>query len=162
MAITKEQKKEILEKVNKITNSGSVVFVNFKGLGGNQTVEMRKKLGESDVSYFVAKKTLAKKAFNESKIEGDLPSLDGELALVYGDDLTTPAREIYAFQKQFTDGINILGGVFEGHFMNKAEMEEIALIPSYNTLRGMFVNVINSPIQGLVVGLQAIADKKEA
>ncbi len=162
MAITKEQKKEILKKVSTIADKNSIVFVNFKSLGGNQTVEMRKKLGESQVSYFVAKKTLVKRALNESKIKGELPSLDGELALVYGDDLIAPAREIYNFQKQFLGSINILGGVFENRFMTKGEMEEIALIPSQDTLRGMFVNVINSPISGLVVSLQAIADQKEA
>ena len=40
--------------------------------------------------------------------------------------------------------------------------EEIATIPSLQTLRGMFVNVINSPIAGLAVALKAIADKRGA
>ena len=39
-------------------------------------------------------------------------------------------------------------------------MIEIASIPSLHVLRGMFVNAINSPIQGLVVALNGIADKK--
>ncbi len=46
--------------------------------------------------------------------------------------------------------------------MNKAEMMEIATIPSRETLLGMFVNVINSPIQGFVVALNSIAEKKTA
>lgn len=162
MAITKDKKKEILDKVSDISGKGSIVFVNFHGLTGGQTVEMRKKLRDAGVSYFVAKKTLVKKAFDESKVEGEIPGLLGELALVYGDDLTTPAREVYAFQKQYDGSLSILGGVFENRFMDKAQMEEIALIPSHDTLKGMFVNVINAPIQGFVLALQAIADKKEA
>ena len=39
-------------------------------------------------------------------------------------------------------------------------MTEIASIPTLQVLRGVFVNVINSPIQGLVLGLNAIAEKK--
>jgi ribosomal protein L10 len=46
--------------------------------------------------------------------------------------------------------------------MNAAEMTEIATIPSKHTLYAQFVNVINSPIQGLAVSLSKIAEKKEA
>jgi ribosomal protein L10 len=40
-------------------------------------------------------------------------------------------------------------------------MESIALIPSQKTLYAQFVNIINSPIQGFVVALNAIAEKKQ-
>jgi large subunit ribosomal protein L10 len=163
MAITKDKKKEILDKVSEIADAESIVFANFHGLSGNETVEMRKKLREAGVKYFVARKTLVKKAFDESKIEGDLPELEGELAIAYSnDDVTAPAREIFAVQKAHEDAMSILGGVFESHFIDKAKAEEIALIPSHDTLKGMFVNVINAPLQGFVMTLKAIADKQEA
>lgn len=162
MAITKDKKKEILEKLTGIAKKDSVVFVNFSGVSGNETVEMRRKLIDSDVSYYVAKKTLVKKAFVEAGIKGDLPELNGELAIVFADDLTAPAREIFAFQKSFNGRVDIQGGIFEGKFLSKVEMEEIALIPGHDVLKGMFVNVINSPIQGFVMSLKAIAEKKEA
>ncbi len=163
MAITKDKKKEIIEKVSKITGSKSIVFANFHGLSGNDTVEMRKKLREAGVSYFVARKTLVKRAFDEQKIEGQLPELEGELAIVYSnDDVTAPAREIYAVQKAHDGAMQILGGVFESRYIDRIEAEEIALIPSHHILKGMFVNVINSPIQGFVMALKAIADKQEA
>lgn len=162
MAITKEKKKKILEKIKDISGKDSVVFISFHSLPVNETTAMRNKLQEAGVSYYVAKKTLVKKAFAESKIEGNLPELNGELAMVYADDLTGPAREVFAFQKQFGGKILIQGGSFDGRYLSKAEMEEIALIPGHDTLKAMFVNVINSPIQGLVVSLKAIAEKKEA
>jgi large subunit ribosomal protein L10 len=163
MALTKDKKKEILDKVSQIADSESIVFANFHGLSGNETVEMRKKLRESGVSYFVARKTLVKKAFDETKIEGEMPELEGELAIAYSnEDATAPAREIYAVQKAHEGAMSILGGVFENHFIDKVKMEEIALIPSHDTLKGMFVNVINSPIQGFVMTLKAIAEKQEA
>lgn len=162
MAITKEKKKEIFEKVRDISKKNSIVFVNFRGLPSTDITEVRSKLRGEDISYFVTKKTLVKKAFGESKISGEIPQLDGELALAYADDLTAPASEIFKFQKQFKDKIQILGGVFEGRYLNKVEMEEIAQIPSLDVLRGMFVNVINSPIQGFVMTLKAYAEKQEA
>ena len=162
MAITKDKKKSILEKLDGIKNNESIVFVNFKGLPVSETTAMRQELAKGDVAYYVAKKTLVKKAFAESGIEGDMPNLEGELAVVYGNDATGPAREIFAFQKKFDGKISILGGIFEHKFVNKSQMEEIAKIPSMHVLRGMFVNVINSPIQGFAMAIKAIADKKTA
>ncbi len=162
MAITKDKKKSILEKLDGIKNSESIVFVNFKGLPVSDTTAMRQELSKSAVSYYVAKKTLVKKAFTEAGIEGDMPNLEGELAVVYGNDATGPAREVFAFQKKFDGKISILGGIFEHKFMDKIQMEEVAKIPSMHVLRGMFVNVINSPIQGFAMAIKAIADKKTA
>ena len=162
MAITKDKKKSILEKLETIKKSESVVFVNFKGLPVFETTTMRQELTQNSVSYYVAKKTLVTKAFKEAGIDGEMPEIEGELAVAYGNDATGPAREIFAFQKKYAGKVSIVGGVFEHRFMNQSQMEEIAKIPSMHVLRGMFVNVINSPIQGLVVALSAIADKKTA
>jgi large subunit ribosomal protein L10 len=89
-----------------------------------------------------------------------MPETPGELCLAFSDDLIAPARNVYNFQKKFDKKISIMGGVFDGSFKNAGEMMEIAMIPSLDVLRGMFVNVINSPIQGLVLALNAIAEKK--
>ena len=162
MAITKEKKQEILSKLDTIKNdSESIVFVNFNAMEGNDTVDMRAKLRESGVGYFVAKKTLIARAF-DGAFEGEIPQLDGEIAVAYSTDAIAPAQGIKAFAGEFKEKIAIAGGVFEGVYKNKEEMTEIASIPALPVLRGMFVNVINSPIQGLVLGLNAIADKKSA
>lgn len=162
MAITKEKKQAILAKLDDIkSNSESIVFVNFQGLGGNDTVAMRAKLTEEGVGYFVAKKTLIARAF-DGAFEGELPALEGEVAVAYSTDAIAPAQNIKAFAGEHTEAIAIAGGVFQGVYKSKEEMTEIASIPPLPVLRGMFVNVINSPIQGLVLGLNAIADKKSA
>ena len=163
MALTREKKTEIINTLKDIAaKSESVVFVNFHGLSVSDTVAMRKELRDKNVSYLVAKKSLIKKVFSDSKTEGDLPELDGELAICYGEDPIAPASGIAAFVKKHTDAIAILGGIFEGRFQNKEEMTVIASIPPLEVLYGQFVNVINSPIAGLVVALDQIAQKKEA
>lgn len=162
MPRTKVEKKEILEKVESIVKDAeSLVFVNFHGLKVGDTVLVRRQLKKQGVGFFVAKKSLTRKALEGKNISGNLPSLDGELGLAYGKDLIAPAREVYEFQKKFKDNISILGGVFENKFMSKEEMMGIALIPSEKTLHAMFVNVINSPIQGFVMALSEIAKKKQ-
>jgi large subunit ribosomal protein L10 len=162
MAITKAKKEAIIDRLEGIKSTAdSVVFVNFNGLGVAETTAMRRSLREAGVEYFVAKKTLISRAFGQG-YEGEMPTLDGEIALAYSADAIAPAQQVKEFAGKYKDQLTIAGGIFQGVFKNKEEMTEIASIPALPVLRGMFVNVINSPIQGLVLGLNAIAEKKNA
>lgn len=161
MALTKQKKSELLSVFEKITkDSGSVVFVHARGLSVADTTTLRNSLHAANAGFKVVKKTLLKRALAASGITGDMPTLEGEIAVAYSKDLTAPAREVWDFAKKFSDKIGMAGGVFEGRYMDKAEIMAIATIPPTPVLRGMFVNVINSPIQGMVIALNAIAEKK--
>lgn len=161
MAITKAKKKEVVEKMTGAFKAAkSLVFVNFKGLTVGNTTALRGNLKKEGVSYAVAKKTLTERVLDAQKYEGEKPALPGELAVAWGEDLVAPAREVYAFVKKFPENLKILGGVFEGRYMSQAEIEGIATIPPTPVLRGMFVNIINSPIQRFAIALNEIAKKK--
>ena len=160
MAITKAKKEAILERLEDVKKTAdSVVFVNFKGLGVADTTTMRRSLREAGVEYFVAKKTLISRAFGQG-YEGEMPTLEGEIALAHSTDAIAPAQQVKEFAGKYKDQVAIAGGIFQGVFKSQAEMTEIASIPALPVLRGMFVNVINSPIQGLAVSLNQIAKKK--
>jgi len=162
MAITKEKKQTILAKLDGVKNdSESIVFVKFKGFAATNATTMRAQLREAGVDYFVAKKTLMKRAF-AGNYEGEMPVLEGEIAVAYSIDAIAPAQKIKEFTLKYKDSLAIAGGIFQGVYKDAEEMTEIASIPALPVLRGMFVNVINSPIQGLVLGLNAIAVKKSA
>jgi len=163
MARTKTQKKEIIEKLSTLMDGAkSLVFVNFHGLKVKDVTTMRKALKSDNVGYFVAKKSLTSIALDSKKYAGTAPILSGEFGLAYGTDLVAPARNVFEFQKKFKDQVTIVGGVFEGKYMTKEEMLAIATIPPIKTLQSMFVNVINSPIQGFVMVLDGIAKKQTA
>jgi large subunit ribosomal protein L10 len=162
MAITKQKKETILAKLADIKQEAeTIVFVNFKSVTGLEGTAMRAQLRGENVGYFVAKKTLIKRAFGDD-FAGEMPTLDGEIALAYSTDPIAPAQHIKAFSEKRKDGIAIAGGVFQGVYKSREEMVEIASIPALPVLRGMFVNVINSPIQGMAIVLNAIAEKKQA
>lgn len=162
MAITKAKKETIITKLEDIkSTSDSIVFVSFRGLSVANTTAMRADLRAAGVGYFVAKKTLMTRVFGEA-FEGTMPNLDGEIAVAYSTDAIAPAQNIKEFAGKYKDNIAIVGGVFQGVFKSQAEMTEIASIPALPVLRGMFVNVINSPIQGLAIVLNAVAEKKAA
>jgi large subunit ribosomal protein L10 len=166
MAITKEKKVKIVNKVEDIIKKGeSLVFVNFHGLTVAGINELRRRLQAKGMGYYVAKKTLIRRAFDKAKMEGEVPELDGEVAVAYSSegekDLLAPIKEVYDFHKKNTEVLKIIGGVFEGSFASAEKMLVLAKIPAREVLYAQFLNVINSPIQGLVIGLDAIAKKKE-
>jgi large subunit ribosomal protein L10 len=164
MAITKQKKQDIVGTIaGALENAVSVVFVHFKGLTVADTSAMRKALKGEGVGYYVAKKTLLRRVLAEKGYTGSLPELPGEIAVAWStEDVTSAARGIYEHGKKHKDSLSIVGGVFEGSFLDAAAMTAIATIPPVPVLRGMFVNVINSPIQGLAIVLDQIAQKKAA
>ncbi len=163
MAISKEKKRHIAERLRTmVAEAPTLVFVHFHGLAIPEEKEMRDALKEAGVRYFVAKKTLIRRALEEANIAGTMPPLEGEIALAYGEDALAPAREVYAFVKKHPESLAIAGGIFEGEYRDAEAMTAIAQIPSLPQLRGMFVNVIHAPLQGLAVALHALAEQREA
>jgi large subunit ribosomal protein L10 len=164
MALSKEKKEEILEKLMDIfKNAKSAVFVNFHGFPVSDSTNMRNGLRGQGIGYFVAKKTLIKRSLNDQNIRGEMPELQGEIAIAFSsneNDTTAPAREINEFMKKHKENIAIVGGIFDGQYMNMEEMMSIANIPPLQTLYGMFVNIINSPIQRCAIALNQIAQMK--
>jgi large subunit ribosomal protein L10 len=163
MAISKDKKREIIAKLeDAFKEASSIVFVGFSKLTVKDASRMRKELSQSGVRYFVAKKTLIRRALEERGYTGDVPALPGEVAIAWTvDDVTAPARGVYEFGKKLKGALALLGGVFEGAFLDAQKIAAIATIPPMSVLRGMFVNVINSPIQGLVMALDQISKKKQ-
>ncbi len=160
MAITRAKKETILAKLEQVRDSAdSIVFVKFKGVTVKDTTAMRRAMRAAGVDYFVAKKTLMKRAFGTA-YEGEMPTLDGEIAIAYSTDAIAPAQNVKEFATKFKDAISIEGGVFQGVFKNKAEMTAIASIPPLQVLRGMFAQLLNSPRQRFAVVLSKVSETK--
>jgi large subunit ribosomal protein L10 len=163
MAITKDKKREIVAKLtDAFKESSSVAFLGFTKLTVKDSSKMRKQFAEAGVRLFVAKKTLIRKALESQGYAGSLPELPGEVAIAWTttDDVTAPTRGVYEFGKKLKNVLTLLGGIFENSFIDAKAATAIATIPSVPVLRGMFVNVINSPIQGFVIALDKIREKK--
>ena len=165
MAKTKAEKGVIIDRLEEaFKNGASSVFVHFTKVTVAEESAMRRALRTDGVSYFVAKKTLMRRALEKLGHAHESLPLEGEVAVAYGggEDSTVAARLVHEFGKKLVGKLTILGGIFEGKLVDGAKMQEIATIPSMQVLRGMFVNVINSPIAGLAIALKAVADKRGA
>ena len=165
--LQKSKKEEMIKDLEKaIKGSESVVFVNFHGMNvGNETI-LRRELRDQGVGYKVSRKTLLKRALVK-KAEGEIPELSGEVAIAYlpaevltkvgsKDGSITP-REIYNFQKTHKGILDILGGIFEGKFVGKEKMMEIAVIPSREVLLSKIAFLLKSPMQRLALAVNEVA-----
>lgn len=163
MAKTKAEKGVIIDKlVDAFKSSTSSVLVHFTKMTVADESAMRRSLRGDGVKYFVAKKTLIRRALEKlGHAHADMP-LEGEVAVAYGGegDATAAARLIHECGKKLVDKLVILGGIFEGKLVGQMQMQEIATIPPMQTLRAMFAQLLNSPRQRFAVVLSKVAESK--
>jgi len=161
MAITRQKKEEVVARISRgVKDAKTIAFLGFKGLTVAEQNEMRKALRVQDIGYTVAKKSLLRRALDTAGFTGEMPALEGEIAVAYGQDELAPARELMVFVKKFGEHLAFAGGVFGGKFVGKDEISAIAAIPPLDTLRAMFAQVINSPRQRFAVALSKVAETK--
>jgi large subunit ribosomal protein L10 len=165
MAISKDKKKLIWEKAKAVAKEPVVVFAGYQGLTVAEVSDLRRSLRSAGVTYSVLKKSIARKALAEEKISGDLPAMLGQVAFVYGSsdvsDILMPARLIAEAGRKFIGKINILGGIYEGRFVDQSLMSVLSAIPSRRNLIAQLVFLINIPIQRLAITINELAKKRE-
>ncbi|KKR62080.1 50S ribosomal protein L10 [Candidatus Nomurabacteria bacterium RIFCSPHIGHO2_01_FULL_39_220] len=163
--LQKSKKAEIIKDLEAtIKGSESLVFVNFHGLKVSDETVLRRSLRAAGVGYKVSRKTLLARAL-QSKALGEIPELAGEVAIAYSEDEIASPREIYNFQKTNKGkgvGLDILGGIFEGKFINAAKMMELAMIPTREVLLSKLAFLLRSPIQRLAVAVSEVVKGKGA
>lgn len=168
--LIKSKKEEIIKELERvIKGSESLVFVNFHGLKVSDETILRRDLRREGVGYKVSRKTLLSRAL-QGKAEGEIPELAGEVAIAYlpsdktgSKDATTTPREIYNFQKTHKGKgimLNILGGIFEGKFIGKDMMMELATIPTREVLLSKLAFLLKSPMQRLALAVSEVAKGK--
>ena len=157
----KTKKDEMIKGLESaMTNSKSAIFVNFHGIKVADETVLRRDLRASGVDYKVSRKTLLKRAL-EGKATGTIPELGGEVAVAYSvEDQMAPAREIFNFGKTHKGVLSILGGIFDGKFVDGAYMMEIATIPSKEVLLSKIAFLFNSPVQRLAIAMSEVAKTK--
>ncbi len=161
MALSKEKKQSVVASFSEIlASASSVVFVQFDKLTVAQANALRRKLRAAGVGYKVGKKTLLTRVLNERGYEGELPPLEGEIAIAYGTDALAPSREVYEFQKTSKQAISIVGGIFEGRYQDKAMMLSIATIPPREVLLAQIAFLLKSPMQRLAIAVNEVAKQK--
>jgi large subunit ribosomal protein L10 len=161
MAITKDKKQSIVASFTEmLTGAQSVAFVQFNKLTVKEANALRRSLRAEGVDYKVGKKTLIKRVLGDLGITGELPALEGEIAVASSTDLLAPARVVYQFQKTHKDMITLVGGIFEGVYKDQESMTSIATIPSREVLLSQIAYLLKSPLQRLAIAVNEVAKQK--
>ena len=175
MPKTKKEKQIITRDLSeKIKKSKSVVFAGFNSFPVKSNENLRVELEKENGEYYVAKKTLLQRAFKDNGVEIDKNVLDGKVATIFSyNDEVASAKVIGDFRKdkELAEKIFFLGGILDGEFLSKEQVENLSKLPSKDELYAKLVGSINAPVsgfvnvlagnlRGLVTTLKAISEKK--
>lgn len=150
MPLTRKQKEEILEQlVQSFKGAKSVFFTQYQGTNVKNMRLLRKQLLGARVNFKVAKKTLMALAAKKNGHE-EIPKslMQGPIGLAFGmGDEVAPAKIIHDFAKT-AETVKLVGGFFEGKFIEAADAKVLAMLPGREVLLAKLVGSMKAPIFG--------------
>ena len=162
MSANKDSKIALVGEIkDKISRAKSLVVMNYNGLTVEKDNELRNSFREENVEYRVYKNRLLLKALNELGIEGCEDLLQGSngVAISYEDEVAG-ARIAQKFIKK-NKVMQFVFGVMGDKVVDSKYVEAVAKLPGKPALIGQLLSVLNGPIRGVVVALNAIAEKSQ-
>ena len=155
-------KEEQVEAIKaKISAAKSIVIIDYMGLTVAEDTAFRKDLRTAGVDYKVLKNRLVKRAFNELGMTQFDEALNGPSAVAFSDtDAVAPAKIIVDSIKKLNK-MKAKCGMVEGEYLDEAGVKAIAAIPPREVLIAKMLGSMQSPITGLAVCLNKIAEKME-
>lgn len=160
MPITRSKKEEVVKILkDKIVKAKVLIFARFHGLSVAKNTQMRRIFRGLDADFTVAKKSLLKIAFRDTGKEIPV-DLEGEVGLVSGHGEELPVfKAIVDFTKKEKDTFAVLGGFFEGKFIDTQTAKVLGLIPSREALLARLMGVIQGNTRTLVYVLDQLSKK---
>ncbi len=159
--VLEAKKAQVAETVEVLKAAQTGILVDYRGLNVADDTELRNKLREANVKYFVIKNTLLSLATKEIGLDGLSEALHGPTALaVSTEDPVAPAKVLADYAKK-NDKLEIKAGFMDGAVMSLDEIKKLAATPSMETLIATMMGSLNAPVSNLVRLLQAVVDTGE-
>ena len=160
MSANLEAKKLLVEEIKeKIQKAKSLTFVDYRGLTVEEDTKMRSEFRKAGAEYKVYKNRLLLIALEACGITGLDKVLEGTSAVAFGYDDEIAPNKIVAKVVKDTNKMQIKGGVLNGKVVDVAMCETLAQIPSKEELLAKLLFLLQSPVRGLAIALNAIAEK---
>ena len=154
---------EVKKVKERLQNAKSIVLIDYKGINIEEVDELRNRMRNAEVDYFISKNTFIKLALNELGISELDSQLVGSTAIATTTiDEVAPARELAKFRKEIMedkDFPNFKLGLVDGKVMEASELEQLAKLPSKEVLISMILQGFNAPVTGFVGVLNGILRK---
>jgi len=155
--IKQQRVDELREKFSKATMA---VVMEFSGLGVLEMTELRHKLRAAKGELQVVKNTLARRAAEGTIMTATQEAFQGPIAVTFGyADPVAPAKILKEFVDTRTEKIKVKIGVIEGQVLDSKSIKMFASLPKKEILIADLMSRMQSPMRGLVGGLQGILTK---
>ena len=158
MALTREQKSQMIADLTDVFKNHSVVVVaDYTSLGANDMNDLRGQLEEEQQVFKVYKKSLINLALEKAGMASlSAEDLNGQVGLIYGEgEETAGARVVKQFAKKLKLDV-LRSGVMEGSTLHQDQIVALADLPSRDQLRGMLVGTLAAPISGFARTLSEV------
>ena len=138
---------ETLAKIkDELQEISAMWVVDYRGLTVKQIQELRNSIREAGASMKVYKNTLMHLALDELELPNLDAVLEGPSAFVFaGEDPVASAKALKDFAKA-NKVLEIKGGMMDGKFVDAAQVEAIASLPSREGLIAMLLGTISNPL----------------
>ena len=168
----REEKAQVIEELTEKLQSGSAVLVDYQGMDVAKSTDLRARSREAGVDFVVAKNTLTRRAADAAGVEGISEYLVGPTALAFSEDPVASAKLMAEFADQ-VEAFSLKGGLLEGgRVLGESDVVALSKLPGREQLIAQvvggisspltgFVTVLNNTVQGLVIALGQIAEKKQ-
>jgi len=132
-------KQAIIDEIsNNVKESSSFIFLDNNGLTVAETMELRRKLRESDSELKIYKNTLVARALKDLDIDVE-KELNGPKIVAFGKDIIEPIKVVSDFAKKH-DKLVMKIGIVDGKVTEIDELNKLATIPSREGLLTMFAS----------------------
>ncbi len=151
--VTEKKIKQVEELAKEASESGAIVFSDYRGLTVAEMTALRKKLSELGVDFRVVKNTLQRLALEKASLPL-AEDFSGPTAALFSRsaDPIESVKALVTFLKEKAKG-EVKAGFFEKARMGAEELLALAALPSKNVLQAQLVSRLSSPIYGLAYAL---------
>ncbi|MCA9333939.1 50S ribosomal protein L10 [Candidatus Saccharibacteria bacterium] len=157
MALTKDQKQDVIDKISSLLQSSKMTVVaTYQGTSVKQMQQLRRDAKPNGTTIQVLKNRLVHKAIasNDTLKDVSTDELKGQLLYAFNsDDEVAPAQALATFAKA-NPTIQFVGAISEdGKFLSADEVKALASLPSKPQLIAEVVAMLSSPLNDVVSGL---------
>src|SRR5712691_3741077 len=153
---TRAQKStEISALTDQIGQATNAFLIDFKGITVPQVTELRKQVRDTNSKYLVVKNTLALIAVKDSPLKQLEGAFAGPTAVAFNaTDAVALAKALTKFAKDVPT-VQFKGALLNGQAVPAAQIQNIANLPSRSELVSRLLYLLQSPIRGLAIVLNA-------
>lgn len=160
--LNRSEKEAIIQDLVKDIGRAKAIFLtNLIGIKSTEAVSVRKAVRDSNGKMVVTRNTLFKKAAAGTPAEALVANLSGPHALAFAFDDPAAVAKSLKEAGATLELVELKGGVLDGQLLTKAQVKQLADLPSRDQMLGTLLATFLAPVSAFARVLYAIQEKKE-